>query len=351
MRNMTASTTGKKAGVRGADEDGSSAWMYDEMARRKALMGHTKSSQGRVFSGSKQTKQLSLLTTTLGTSQPPVPTFPPARTPTTTNVLDIRRSRDPTRKHLPTPRAHSSVPPTLEPYHTLSNPHTGQSPRTESPSPQRELLVQAGRQMATDLRQGLWTFLDDLRHAAIGEDPRSLVDERLQSVRQPIKNAHQPRKAPRSVADIRPMQDERCTTNDADAAFWQDEAVERPLVRRVSKPQRTTPQRTTPQRPVAGRDMRAAETSWEAWASPLRSASSTSAFSSAHSPSPDLLGSSPSTSATGSYDARRRDTAGAAGSGTPRLGEIEWPPLEKEMPTAGQLRRTAENLMEEWDRS
>lgn len=349
MRTISASTTSKKTGARGDDDDGSSAWMYDEMARRKALIGHTKTSQGRVFSGSKQTKQLSLLKNTLDTSQPPAPTFPPTRTSTTTNALDIRRSRDPTRKRLPTPRAHSSISPTVEPYPTLLDSHASQLVRTDSRSPQREMLVQAGRQMATDLRQGLWTFLDDLRHAAIGEDPRSLADQRLQPVRRPTEDSRHSRRTPSSVAGIRPSevpQDERRKNNDTDTAFWQDQAVERPLVRRASKPVRTTPQR-----PVVGGDMRAVEPSWEAWASPLRSASSTSAFSSAYSPSPDLLGSSPSTSVTGSYDTRRREAVGVNGSGTPRSAGIEWPPLQKEIQTAGQLRRTAENLMEEWDRS
>jgi hypothetical protein len=38
------------------------------------------------------------------------------------------------------------------------------------PPPSREALVRTGKQMASDLREGLWTFLEDIRQATVGEE-------------------------------------------------------------------------------------------------------------------------------------------------------------------------------------
>ena len=42
--------------------------------------------------------------------------------------------------------------------------------RKTMPPPSREALMQTGKQMASDLREGLWTFLDDIRQATVGEE-------------------------------------------------------------------------------------------------------------------------------------------------------------------------------------
>lgn len=341
MKSMTASAS-KKAS-RADDEDGSSAWMYDEMERRKALMSNAKTSQGRVFSGSKQTKQLSLLSR--DSSQPPI------ALPAVNDTLDIRRARDPARKPMPAIAAQPALVASPSRAADTAEVSSNWLPRrSDSHSPQREMFVQAGRQMATDLRQGLWTFLEDLRQAAVGEESRGIVEEPslglVGSVRRPpvpSLNARQDRVRKASTQDTTPQQDD--SPDDSDGAFWHGQefseprAVERVLVRKAGKPVRT------PQKQTADVDL-----SWESWSSPpcptaSARSRSTASVASRHSPSPSLLASSPGTSASSSYETRGRPVIV-----TPRSASIEWPPLEKETPTAGSLRRPASHLVDEWER-
>lgn len=42
--------------------------------------------------------------------------------------------------------------------------------RRSMPPPSKEALLRTGRQMASDLREGLWTFLEDIRQATVGEE-------------------------------------------------------------------------------------------------------------------------------------------------------------------------------------
>jgi hypothetical protein len=42
--------------------------------------------------------------------------------------------------------------------------------RKTLPPPSREALMRTGKQMASDLREGLWTFLEDIRQATVGEE-------------------------------------------------------------------------------------------------------------------------------------------------------------------------------------
>lgn len=42
--------------------------------------------------------------------------------------------------------------------------------RTNMPASSRASLVHTGKQMASDLREGLWTFLEDIRQATVGEE-------------------------------------------------------------------------------------------------------------------------------------------------------------------------------------
>lgn len=50
--------------------------------------------------------------------------------------------------------------------------------RKTMPPPSREALMQTGKQMASDLREGLWTFLDDIRQATVGEEGISATEVR-----------------------------------------------------------------------------------------------------------------------------------------------------------------------------
>lgn len=53
--------------------------------------------------------------------------------------------------------------------------------RKTMPPPSREALVRTGKQMASDLREGLWTFFEDIRQATVGEEGISATESRTMS--------------------------------------------------------------------------------------------------------------------------------------------------------------------------
>jgi hypothetical protein len=53
--------------------------------------------------------------------------------------------------------------------------------RKTLPPPSREALMRTGKQMASDLREGLWTFLEDIRQATVGEEGISGTQTRTMS--------------------------------------------------------------------------------------------------------------------------------------------------------------------------
>ncbi|KAA8642892.1 uncharacterized protein ATNIH1004_009653 [Aspergillus tanneri] len=50
--------------------------------------------------------------------------------------------------------------------------------RKSMPPPSREALMRTGKQMASDLKEGLWTFLEDIRQATVGEEGISATESR-----------------------------------------------------------------------------------------------------------------------------------------------------------------------------
>lgn len=50
--------------------------------------------------------------------------------------------------------------------------------RKTMPPPSREALMRTGKQMASDLREGLWTFLEDIRQATVGEEGINATEAR-----------------------------------------------------------------------------------------------------------------------------------------------------------------------------
>ena len=112
-----------------------------------------------VFSGSKHARTLSLLTPDAKPMAGPSLSSPsPDRQPPFVRS-EVRRTTKPTRV------AQGRVV-------------SGEMQRTSSDDSgapldmSREVLLKAGRQMATDFKDGLWTFLEDLRQVTVGEDPK-----------------------------------------------------------------------------------------------------------------------------------------------------------------------------------
>lgn len=53
--------------------------------------------------------------------------------------------------------------------------------RKTMPPPSREALMRTGKQMASDLREGLWTFFEDIRQATVGEEGINATESRTMS--------------------------------------------------------------------------------------------------------------------------------------------------------------------------
>lgn len=53
--------------------------------------------------------------------------------------------------------------------------------RKNMPPPSREALMRTGKQMASDLREGLWTFFEDIRQATVGEEGINATESRTTS--------------------------------------------------------------------------------------------------------------------------------------------------------------------------
>ncbi|KAJ9640008.1 hypothetical protein H2199_006241 [Coniosporium tulheliwenetii] len=136
------------------DVDGSDAWLQKEMDRRKALLSGAKTSQRKVFSGSRHTRALSLLS-------PDKESFGAANS----QPGEARRSEDRLKRPGLLPRASTTS--------DLST-HIADAPAADpldmGPM-QRDALLRTGKQMASEFKDGLWMFIEDLRQATIGDEP------------------------------------------------------------------------------------------------------------------------------------------------------------------------------------
>ena len=111
----------------------------------------TRQPQRTVFSGSRHTKTLSLLS-------------PKPLVPGDAMLSDIRASakaRPPRSKTAPDMSA-SLGPTSLQPDRPPS--------QTSIQGQSKDDIVETGKQLVGDIREGLWTFFEDLRQAAVGDD-------------------------------------------------------------------------------------------------------------------------------------------------------------------------------------
>lgn len=287
------------------DTDGSSAWMQQEMERRKALLSGSKTSNRTVFSGSRHARTLSLLS----------PVAPSAKFPQPRDV-DVRtRSRSPTAPERPT------LPTRIPTDDLLTRDIAETSDVNIDLGIPRDVLMKTGKQMATDFRDGLWTFIEDLRQATVGDEGVNGTTTRTQgqmdqkslrqhpsrgSLRQPTKpqslkrssTTNARRRPTPSPARSKATLDDSALL-DLGATFWRENGVdegkieERPAAKKPSKKKSQILQRGPPA-PEENFE------SWETWDSPEpkpkpeRSNSDTSVSDNQTSPSPN--GTSPRTS-------------------------------------------------------
>ncbi|KAK8154063.1 hypothetical protein BC567DRAFT_267332 [Phyllosticta citribraziliensis] len=126
------------------DDPEGPSWAEKEMERRRMILHGQRQSNRKVFSGSRHTRTLSLLSPTKSADDGSFSTAMDA-------TLD-EPSINP-------PRGRSSTTPV-----------DSSRERTVSQDGTSEALLRTGRQMASDLKDGIITFWGDLRQAAIGDE-------------------------------------------------------------------------------------------------------------------------------------------------------------------------------------
>ncbi|KAF2719020.1 hypothetical protein K431DRAFT_322068 [Polychaeton citri CBS 116435] len=357
------------------DEDGSNAWLQHEMERRKALMQGSRSSGRTVFSGSRHTRALSLLSPTTADS-PTALAQRPQRQDSLRNRPVQEGTAPPLRPQLisrssTTPDLTNAVAESADADINLSSPN----------AIDREMLIKTGKKMATGFRDGLWTFIEDLRQATVGDEaaqtlgPSGVAPAGLhrQSSNQTLRAARRQaskmslragapgsRTAKSPVAgraglgeslESRPLNDatqaleqdapEHTPLVDVDGTFWHEHSL-------ASTPQRKTPvtrhAKTHSKASAASSNTASVDDSaWDVWPD--------------SSPAPSALESRSSSVASNAISTPRTSASSTVGNGQDpsdrkrdsKRDSIPWPTISKMGPA--QLKRTASHLMSEWEKS
>ncbi|KAK2733105.1 hypothetical protein FQN57_002316 [Myotisia sp. PD_48] len=308
-----------------------------------------------VFQGSRHTRTLSLLSSAAGNDfNPP---FPQPR-----DAIEARRpSRYPRSATLPSVERQTSdgIKSATNPAKQKASLDQGIWRRSLPPIPQdgtTEALVRTGKQMATDFRDGLYTFLDDIRQATVGEEGINGTATRSSQAQLRVQQsgANTPNSS-RSMASSRTGRStvaksatgSNPTATAADVSFWGEFGiidVEAATTNNTANTAKTR-QGGSPAAP----NLMDVDDNWDIWDTPQPKthtpSSSSSTFPSKREHSPSTNASSPRTSAS-LTDFKPIDPEQNTGD---QSDGIPWPALSKLTPS--KLTRTASNLMAEWERS
>ena len=351
------------------DTDGSSAWMQQEMERRKALLSGSRPSNRTVFSGSKHTRTLSLLSPIARTPagvQPVQRPEPPSRKESL--PASARQSQDIEPVTRPKPLSRAATTPDLTVDGTKS---TNPISELADASVDRDMLIEASKKMANGLRDGLWTFWEDLRQATVGEESDPIPPPRRQSSTQTLKAARKQGstaslrpgsrgsasdKSPKDAKKTSPAREKSKSKNLslgsapalADPSFWTEHGMLPPS-------DATTPVKKLPSKARHSKSPSKATSvdsidneGWDAWDdSPQNSISSSATSDPTTVPSTASDGASPRTSADTNFDSARSNRNSLSASA--KKDPLPWPALASLGPKA--LRRTASHLMSEWEKS
>ncbi|OAT05099.1 hypothetical protein BDBG_01541 [Blastomyces gilchristii SLH14081] len=342
------------------------------------------SAKGRtVFRGSKHTRTLSLLSGNMNNAELKHSFPQPKDVDGQTQTASSRPSRYPRSATLPSvdrsdgikpANARCAAPATAE--------QKAQWRRTLPPIAQdvtAEVLMKTGRQMASDFREGLWTFIEDIRQATVGEEGINGTESRstahaVQSGQRGTSKRDDGSVAltrtgrsttPRGrVTNANSTSGNDSTSKAQEISFWSEFGIDTPDQRTTKSPQDaenpSCPSRGK-QQPQQGQDpedsnLLDADENWDMWDTPSQSkashtpSSSSSTFHSNrdHSPSTDASSPSTSSSFTNHTSPTTKDEQSADSNKT-ISDSIPWPALSRLHPS--KLTRTASHLMAEWERS
>ncbi|KIW07127.1 uncharacterized protein PV09_02000 [Verruconis gallopava] len=325
------------------DQDGSSQWLQREMERRKALLSGIKTSNRKVLSGSKHTRTLSLLSPEKGTFSQPFPQPTDSRQPEENPYRSQNFNNS------------SNLSATTNPSASLSGDST-----TTFDGPSKDAILRTGKQMANDIKDGLWTFFEDIRQATIGEEatlsPGSTTPV-AQNKPRPLKRsnttgttttrtARSARAAHTATRRDNPPQD---ALIDIGGSFWREHGVESPVPPKNKKQQplkvtkQTTSKKNVSPSPSGDFDADSSEV-WDSWDTPVKSPVQDQRQQESDTTSSDAASDGVSTPLT---DENSRPTPRTSTSS--KRNSIPWPDLEKLTPSS--LKRTASHLMKEWEKS
>lgn len=178
--------------------------------------------------------------------------------------------------------------------------------RTTVPPPSREALMRTGKQMASDLREGLWTFLEDIRQATVGEEgingtetrgmPPSLaaptVRKRDSSSRSRDRLSGQGGKP----SGMTTTTGKETKSTDIDDTFWNEFGIDTP----GQKSPRSRDSENTPRGPIEPASNLDVDENWGSWETPqpkTHTPSSSRSTLESKQQSPTTQASSPRTSA------------------------------------------------------
>lgn len=334
------------------DADGSSAWMQQEMERRKALMCASKTSNRTVFPGQRHTRTLSLLSPDRD-SPPLVPIMQPPRPPRRDSLKTAtRHSGDGgIQSRRPTLLTQTSAASDLSNDAPISR--RGAGVIVPDKAIDQELLLRTGKELATNFKDGLWTFWEDLRQATVGEDSVAVPPPRkkssTQTLRKPKKQNSRGslRASSRGSSVVSKTSTERPTPSPApnqssaalpdlaDPTFWTSNQESKTVPTRkvtVSKDAKS---------PSVKRSSVVSNEAWDTWDdSPVASRSGSSVTSESNT-LPSTVSGSPHASTSKACESHD----------PPKKDPIPWPVLRRTSGGLGTLRRTASNLMKEWESS
>ncbi|KAH7413636.1 hypothetical protein DE146DRAFT_600363 [Phaeosphaeria sp. MPI-PUGE-AT-0046c] len=326
------------------DETGSNAWLQKEMERRKALLVNTKSSQRKVFSGSRHLRTLSLLSP----DKIYAPSFP--------QPLDLHEDESAAKQIEPAPRSSTSSDQNKH-IMDIGNERYDMS---GLPIIQREQIIRAGTQMANDFKNGLFTFIEDIRQATVGDEAVNGHDEEAGSAaRDPLAKGARKGSATRPLLN-RSASSKKSATRQGSIGddFWKENGLSEPKTSALpNKKTHTNKPAQTPQKQM--QKVVDEEEEWDNWETPNDTYASKTA--NAHDSSDESDGpfsSGPGSSrASVSYHSKRHDskasslTTASSTDDAPRdskRNSIQWPDLVKLSPN--NLKRTASHLMKEWEK-
>ena len=356
------------------DVDGSSTWGHKEVERRKSLMTGPRTTHRRVFSGSKHTRALSLLSPHKMNQKP---------LPSTNDNKQSKSRADFVMPRPPSIARLNTAPDLLEQIRNTNTMDDITSPISDTP---KEAL-RISRQMASDFKDGLWTFFEDLRQATVGDEaivgPQQKSDKSSTRPNKPARPAEE-RKKPHERTRSRSHGARKSPDRPTRSSSGTDAASKTPtksspgrsrqaLARKqstelwVKEHLKQAPSDNSPHPTVTGLRKKSqgpekdtqhvtsdAEEPWDMWdtpekrSTPPKTGSSTSQLSS-------MSTSTAATSLTNASGADERIssvTPKGKRVATPNSGKrdaIPWPSLQKLAP--GNLKRTASNLINEWEKS